>query len=484
VLYQQLLEKEPPAVLNWDEVKQTYPDRLWAIEYTSIDNSGNAETLWNTLKTSLPQEIWIKQMPSMRQRNAGMLMVRSEADSKTVISAIESLDTLKVGHASSMPGAMLLYFEELNRTIQSAVPAKPVGDNVIQKLIDEAQPGQTVIVPNGTYTHSIRINKPLTLQGESKEGCIFKVKANHPAIHVDGVTGGPVRIEKLTVTWQMISAARRADISPNAIWIVNSQAVVEDCWVRPITQGTSLAPVALRVDGTQRVDVQGCRFDGFEYTVCFGKATQGSVTDCLVLDGGHQGITGYDDSHLTVERTLVSGFEYHGIRGSGGTLTVTDCLIADVQRCGIYLGNKNSQGTISNCVFLRDFSGVAGYYVSRYDIRNNIFLESSQSAIGAWDTCELAVEHNIFQGNARAIVVYDKGGKNANVIKANTFWQNNTDTENCQFPSESITQDPQFTQRDQGDLSLHDGPVKAGKHGLTHPEILKHLWQTYQTVIQ
>ncbi len=484
VLYQQLLEKEPPAVLNWDEVKQIYPNRLWAIEYSFIDNSGNAETLWNTLKMSLPQEIWIKQMPSMRQRNAGMLMVRSEADSKTVISIIESLDQLKVGHASAMPGAMLLYFEELNRTIQSAVPAEPMGDNIIQKLIDKAQPGQTVIVPNGTYTHSIRINKPLTLQGESKEGCIFKVKANHPAIHVDRVTGGPVRIEKLTVTWQMISAARRADLSPYAIWIVNSQAVVEDCWVRPITQGTSLAPVALRVDGTQRVDVQACRFDGFEYTVCFGKASQGTVTDCLVLDGGHQGITGYDNSRLTVERTFVSGFEYHGIRCTGGTLTVKDCLIADVQRCGIYLGNKNSQGSISNCVFLRDFSGVAGYYLSRYDIRNNVFLESSQSAIGAWDTCQLTVEHNIFQDNAKAIVLYDKEGKNGNVIRANTFWQNETDTENCTLSSEAVTQDPLLALSEKGDFSLRDGPVKDQKHGLTDPAIITQLWETYQTVIQ
>ncbi|MCP4453838.1 MAG: hypothetical protein GY809_20445, partial [Planctomycetes bacterium] len=367
VLYQQLLEEEPPATLNWDEVKQTYPDMLWVIEYTSIDKSGHAETLWNTVKAVLPHEIWIKQMPSMRQRNAGMLLVRSEADSKAVISAIESMDTLKVGHASAMSGAMLLYFEELNRPMRSAVPAKPAGGNVVQELIDKAKPGETVIVPNGTYTDPIRINKPLTLQGESRDGCLFEVKANHAAIHVDSVTGGPVRIERMTVAWQMMSLPRRTDRSPFAIWIVNSRAVVQDCRVRPITPGTSLAPVALRADGAQPVTVQNCRFDGFEYTVCFGKASQGRVTDCLVLDGGHQGITGYDDSRLAVERTLVSGFEYHGIRCTGGTLTVTDCLIADVQRCGIYLGNKNSQGRISNCVFLRDSSGVAGYYLSRYD---------------------------------------------------------------------------------------------------------------------
>ena len=484
VLYRELLKKEPPATLNWDAAKQAYPEMIWVIEYTSHDNSSNAETLWNTLKPSLPQDIWIKQMPSMRNRNAGMLMVRSKADSDAVVSVIESQDNLKVGHASAMPGAMLLYFEELNRPMQSVNPVNPVGDNVVQKLIDEAEPGQTVTVPNGTYTHQVRINKPLTLRGESREGCVFKVKANGPAIHVDNVSEGQVRLEQLTVAWEMNSAVRRTDMSPYAIWILSSRALVKDCWIRPMTPGTSLASVALRVDGTHPVEVQTCRFDGFEFTVCFGKASQGRVTDCLVLDGGHQGITGYDDSNLAVERCIVSGFEYHGIRCTGGILTVQDCLIADMQRCGIYLGNKNSQGTISNCVFLRNPSGVSGYYLSRYNIRNNVFLESSQSAIGAWDTCRLTVEHNLFQDNAKAIVLYEKEGKNGNVIKANTFWKNNTDMENCELPSESITQDPKFTQRDQGDLSLRDGPVKGQKHGLTHPAILKQLWDRYQAVIQ
>jgi len=136
VLYKELLKKEPPATLDWDAVKQTYPEMIWAIEYTSNDNSGNAATLWNTLKTSLPQDIWIKQMPSIRNRNGGMLMVHSKADSEAVVSVIESQECLKVGNASSMSGAMLLYFEELDRPLQSVIPVKPAGDNVVQQMID------------------------------------------------------------------------------------------------------------------------------------------------------------------------------------------------------------------------------------------------------------------------------------------------------------------------------------------------------------
>lgn len=483
-LYKQLLKKDPPPVLDWNAIKQAYPERLWIIEYSSADGSGEADTLWKTLKPSLPQDLWIKQMRSIKQRNACLLLVQSEADSKKVISIIESLDRFRVGHASPIPGALLLYIEELDQAMAPVTSAPPAGENAIQKLIDAAQPGQTVTIPNGTHAQAIRINKPLTLRGESRDGCVFKVMSDGPAIHVEHVAEGQVRLEGITVAWQMVSPRPRRDSSPNAVWILNSQTVVEDCWIKPLTPGTSLAPVALRVDGPQPVTVNRCRFDGFEYTVCFGKGAQGQVTNCLVLDGGHQGVTGYDDSDLTVSRCIVSGFEYHGIRCTGGRLTVRDCLIADMQRCGIYLGNKNSQGSISNCLFMNNHSGVAGYYLSRYDVKNNVFLASSQSAIGAWDTCELTVEDNVFAKNAKAVVVYHKEGPSGNVIKTNGFWENEVDLEDCAATGKSIKEDPLFVRPDQGDFSMRTGPVKTAKLGLSDPSVLQSLWDVYRAVIQ
>jgi len=81
-------------------------------------------------------------------------------------------------------------------------------------------------------------------------------------------------------------------------------------------------------------------------------------------------------------------------------------------------------------------------------------------------------------------VVYDKEGRNGNVIKANTFWQNKTDVENCDLPGESLQFDPQFSAFDQDDFSLRGGDAKAQLHGLTHPELFKRLWGKYQSAIQ
>ncbi|MCF7974347.1 MAG: right-handed parallel beta-helix repeat-containing protein [Phycisphaerae bacterium] len=359
--------------------------------------------------------------------------------------------------------------------------SRPAAQSELQARINAARPGDTVVISEGTYTQPVRIDKPLTVRGSTRDGCVFQVTANEPAILIDTQGQGTVTLENVTVQWQLATSDRKTP-QPFALGIKDTKAMIRGCRFVPL--GTpQRSPVALRADGFSEVTVADCRFTGFEYTVCFGKGVQAQIVDSVVINGGHQGVTGYENSNLTVARCIVSGFDYHGIRCTGGTLTVRDSLIADVRRCGIYLGNKNSQGTISNCAFLSNATGVAGYYISRYDIKDNVFLASSQSGIGAWDTCQLTVEHNIFQDNAKAIVVYAKEGSNGNVIRANTFWQNETDTENCTSPESSLTQNPLFASPGQGDYSLLEGSVKTGKHGLTHPEIIRQLWVKYQAAV-
>jgi len=76
----------------------------------------------------------------------------------------------------------------------------------LQQLIDSKPAGQVVIIPNGVYTEPITIAKPLTLKGESRNDCIFEVTANEPAIFVDIKGKGVVRIEAVTVKWQLATS--------------------------------------------------------------------------------------------------------------------------------------------------------------------------------------------------------------------------------------------------------------------------------------
>ncbi len=48
----------------------------------------------------------------------------------------------------------------------------------LQEAIDNASSGDTIIIPSGTYTQPITIDKPITLDGRD---AVLKVEANRPA---------------------------------------------------------------------------------------------------------------------------------------------------------------------------------------------------------------------------------------------------------------------------------------------------------------
>ncbi len=180
-------------------------------------------------------------------------------------------------------------------------------------------------------------------------------------------------------------------------------------------------------------------------------------------------MTGYDRSTLRVERTIVSGFKYHGLRCTGGTLHVKDSLLMNNKVSGVYLGNKDGQGTITNTLMIHNSEGVAAFYRAQFQIHNNVILDSTSAGIGMWDTCRLHIADNIFQGNAKALVVYPKGGKDSNVIGVNAFWRNKADTENCRRADDSILADPLFQDPGAGDYSLKPGSNSRPQTGPDRP---------------
>ncbi len=227
--------------------------------------------------------------------------------------------------------------------------------------------------------------------------------------------------------------------------------------------------MAIRIEGVPRPRsaIAGSRDSTTSSTTV--RARRVSSKDCLLRDGGHQGVTGYDRSTLRVERTIVSGFKYHGLRCTGGTLHVKDSLLMNNKVSGIYLGNKDGQGTITNTLMLHNRAGVAAFYQAKFQIRNNGILDSTDAGIGMWDTCRLNISDNIFQGNAKALVVYPKGGKDNSVIGTNAFWRNTADTENCRRADDSVLADPLFQDPGAGDYSLKPGPNARPQTGPDRP---------------
>ncbi len=355
--------------------------------------------------------------------------------------------------------------------------AAPAGKS-LQSLIDSARPGDTVTVPRGHYTEPIDINKSLILKGASRAECIFEVTADRPAIFIDTKSKGEVVVEDLTIKWQLATSNKGIE-RPFALGVKDTKAEIKNCSFIPLGN-FKRSPVAVRADGFSNLTISRSRFEGFEYVICYGEGTKGKTTDCLIMNCGHQGIINYSASTLHVERNVITGSKYHAVRCTGGTLHVKDNLLINNANRGIYLGNKSGSGSVSNNLMIGNSVGISSFARSKYEIKNNVIVDSSYAGIGMDKSCFLKIRDNIFADNERGWIMFDRGTSGGNTCYRNTFWKNKVDDENFKKTGNSINSDPGFIDADNGDFSLKAGPALEHKQGLTNPQLFKDLWKVWK----
>ena len=359
-----------------------------------------------------------------------------------------------------------------------AVKEVSTAKNVLQQLIDSTPAGQTVNIARGVYTEPVTVTKPLTLKGESVNDCIFEVTANEPAIFVDTKGKGGVIIDTMTIKWQLATSDRTEH--PFAVAVKDTKSEVRNCRFQPLGD-FKRCPVAINAMGFSELNINTCRFEGFEYTVSFGQGTKGTIWNSLVMGSGHQGISLYSGATAEIIGNVVTGSKYHAVRSTGGTLNMTDNLILNNANRGVYLGNKSARGTIVNNVIIGNGTGIGGFAQTSVKVENNIIADSSYAGIGMRDSCGLSIRDNIFRGNERGWILFKELGGNGNTVYRNTFWRNKVDTENLDKAADSIIADPVFVDADNGDFSLKPGPALEQKQGLKNPKIFKTLWKIWKS---
>jgi nitrous oxidase accessory protein NosD len=359
-----------------------------------------------------------------------------------------------------------------------AVKETSAAKNVLQQLIDSVPAGRTVVVPKGIYTEPVTIEKPIMLKGKSRNECILEVTANEPAVFVDTKGKGEVIIEAVTIKWQLATSDRTE--RPFAVAVKDTRAQVRNCRFEPLGN-FKRCPVAINSMGFSELNINTCRFEGFEYTVCFGQGTKGAIRNSLVMDSGHQGISLYSGAAAEITGNVVTGSRFHAVRSTGGTLNMKDNLIINNANRGVYLGNRSARGTIANNVITGNGTGVGGFARSNVKVENNVIADSSYAGIGMRDSCSLSIRDNIFRGNERGWILFKEGGRNGNTVYKNTFWQNKVDAENMDKMADSIIADPDFVDAENGDFSLKPGPALQQKQGLTNPEVFKKLWKIWKS---
>jgi len=357
-----------------------------------------------------------------------------------------------------------------------AVGVEP--DNALQGLMSEAEPGAVVEVPAGVHRSPLTIDKALTLKGKSPEECVVELTADESAVLVS--SKAPVVIDSLTIKWQLVTREQREEPAC-AVTVKDSTVTLRNC--RVIALGNfKRCPAAALVLGFSKVKLENCRFEGFEFTLLYGGGAEGSVTDCVFLNPGHCGATVHSGSKVEFARNIITGSSYHGLRCTGGTILAHDNLIINNKNRGIYLGNKNASGKVSNNVIVGNATGISAFAQTDVTIENNLMLDSSFAGLDSRDSCPITVRNNIFQNNAKGIVLFAKGGRNQVKLEKNSFWKNETDTEDIDRPEDSILVDPRFTAPDQGDFTPQADELKTNEQGLSDPIVFRELWQKWEGI--
>ena len=339
-----------------------------------------------------------------------------------------------------------------------------------QQLIDQAKPGGEVTVPKGTWTDPVRIDKPLKLRGEDRDACIIEVVSDTPAIRLAHASGEVV-LENLTVRWKRATSNQVRDVQAA---IAAKDGIVQLRNLRVIApDGYARCPGAFVADGFADVKIDSATFEGFEFTIQFGGGAKGVITDSVVKEPGHCGITAGENSKVEVARTIVTGSRFHGVRCTGGELNVHDSIIIANKNRGVYLGNRPASGAIANNVIQENGSGISAFAESDVKVHNNLIAGNEFAGVDMRDTCRLNVDKNLLANNGRALALFSESGTDRNTLGSNASSGNKTEAQG--FATVPPTLKKVDAQLGEGQFAIDS----AKGFGLSDPKAIQPVWQRW-----
>ena len=316
------------------------------------------------------------------------------------------------------------------------------GDS-IQDAINVASNGDTVYVHNGTYTETIQIvNITLTLEGESRDGCIIRAAASGTSsentIYANSWSSNLINIKNLTV--------KRGYIG---ITVNNSPY----CNVRMDNIRSTLNDYGIHLNSTNS-DIVNCLIDDNNYTGLSIVHSDTDIIDCVISNNNFNstyqvnptggGIyVGMQYNNVYLAGTVIS--DNYAYKDGGGIATITAnnfILFDDTNLCTIenntaYTGNGNDlyafgyEPGSTTTVYLSNTYPSA--YPSDYWVINPIMSDITEGNINTLEEMcfcfpnpakiSTKIMFNNHQNKNTKITIYNLEGQKVEAIKTeNNFY--------------------------------------------------------------
>lgn len=276
----------------------------------------------------------------------------------------------------------------------------------IQQLIDEAKPGDTVIVPKGQYSGSFVIRKPLMITGQG----ILQANGQQPVLTIEETED--VQVDGLTFV-----------TDGTAIEMKNVHHVLlENVHLKNVNAG-------LKVYSSSSIQVKNVHVLGREghYSeksngLAFYRSKHIDVTT-TIIEHVQDGIYIEEVQHIALQQNIVRNSRYgvHFMYSADGV--VQNSLMEHNVTGFMVMMTKDI--VMENNKLLKQ-QGLNGYGVVLYDVDhlmlNNNVLAQNRTAISLQNSRHIRMQHNAFQMNQTAVESVKSDVSNS--VTTNTFTGN------------------------------------------------------------
>jgi tetratricopeptide (TPR) repeat protein len=347
-----------------------------------------------------------------------------------------------------------------------------------------------VHIPEGVFKgeklhktlENLTIEGELTIQGVNRDKCIL-IRSKDGSL-LRALNDAQATFDSLTLKSQIRDAEKRQGCG---IWIENSAATVTNCAFIALGDN-NYSPYAVGVRGYSVAQFIDCYFKGYGGAFGILDRAEVEIKNCVIQGSGTGIKTDEKTKKLTVESCVIADTGYASF-GSGSIINMRNNLLIN-NRGGI--SPSMEEGEIKNNALINCGSGIdvgtAGSPKSeRIFVHNNLVLGASEKNLFAQgDTAAISMTGNIIFNDAG--IPEDQPARGVHKRSFNTFPEDNTywggshsfSSNVLSQSSNSIFEDPHFTDPENGDFTPQNPEVLHVGHGLSDPEVISNLWKKYE----